>query len=473
MLKIIIEREIKDIVSSTKFAVTFAVCVILILASFYVGAAHYNLNKQQYDASVAENLRQMEGLTEWYSVRQHKVFMPPQPLAALVTGISNDIGQTADMLAGSQVITEGSRYNEDPIFAVFRFLDLEFIFQIVLSLFAILLGYDAISGEKERGTLRLTFASNLPRRTYILGKLIGSFAALSSSLIVALGLGCLFLPMMGVPMSGDEWIRLLIIAGSGLLYFGVFLTGSLFVSAMTQRSSSSFLLLLVAWILAVMIIPRASVLTAARAVEVPSVDHIANQRSSLASQLWAESRDAMTNFKPDIDDDDPEAMMKIGSMFSQFMDSLGTIRNDQMSEFSDRINEERFNAQQIQQNLSFNLARISPSTSMKLATSNLAGTSLELTKHFRDETRAYHKVVGDFIREKTGMNPHGGMIIKINDGSEEPEPIDPSELPSFEYKPIRTATAINAALPDIGLLALFNFLFFTGAVISFGRYDVR
>ena len=38
--------------------------------------------------------------------------------------------------------------------AGFRFLDLDFIFQIVLSLFAILFAYDTISGEKERGTLR-------------------------------------------------------------------------------------------------------------------------------------------------------------------------------------------------------------------------------------------------------------------------------------------------------------------------------
>ena len=55
------------------------------------------------------------------------------------------------------------------------FLDLEFIVLIVLSLFAILFTYDAISGEKERGTLRLSFAGPVARHTYMTGKLLGSF----------------------------------------------------------------------------------------------------------------------------------------------------------------------------------------------------------------------------------------------------------------------------------------------------------
>ena len=39
--------------------------------------------------------------------------------------------------------------------AMFRFIDLEFTFQVVLSLFAILFSYDAVCGERERGTLEI------------------------------------------------------------------------------------------------------------------------------------------------------------------------------------------------------------------------------------------------------------------------------------------------------------------------------
>jgi len=216
----------------------------------------------QYQASQAENLRQMEGLTDWFSLEQHRIFLPPQPLASLVTGISNDIGRTTEVRTRGELSAQDSRFNEDPIFAVFRFIDLNFIFQIVLSLFAILLGYDAVSGEKERGTLKLILANAVPRSVFILGKLIGSFVTLSLSVLVAIGMGCLLLPILGLNLSGNEWLRLSMIILAGLMYFGAFLTLSVFVSSMTRRTSSSFLVLLVLWIGSVLIIPRVSVLLA-------------------------------------------------------------------------------------------------------------------------------------------------------------------------------------------------------------------
>jgi ABC-type transport system involved in multi-copper enzyme maturation permease subunit len=299
MFKLIVEKELRDTIGSTKFALTFGVCAVLILLTFYVGAKNYQLSRRQYEAAIAENLRQMEGLTDWLMVRNHRLFLPPQPLAALVTGIANDLGRNIEVRGRGEVGAEDSRYGDDPIFAVFRFLDLDFVFQIVLSLFAILFAYDAICGEKERGTLRLSFANAVPRDKYILGKITGTFLALAIPLLIPILLGSLMLPVLGVPMAGEDWMRLALVIFAGLLYFGVFLTLSVFISAMTERSSSSFLLLLVVWIFAVLIVPRTSVLLAGRAVKVPSLDEHASQRARLAAQLWQEDRAKMSNFKPD------------------------------------------------------------------------------------------------------------------------------------------------------------------------------
>ncbi len=222
MLKVLIEKEIRDIIGSTKFAVIFGACAVLVLVSFYVGARTYQANQSQYEAAKAENLRQFEGLTDWFSVQQYRVFLPPQPLAALVSGVSNDIGRTTEIWGRGELSAQDSKFGDEPIYAVFRFLDLEFMFQIVLSLFAVLLGYDAISGEKERGTLKLSFANSVPHYKYILGKIIGSLAALAVPLLVALSIGCLILPVLGVPLSGDDWMRLALVIATGLLYFAAF-----------------------------------------------------------------------------------------------------------------------------------------------------------------------------------------------------------------------------------------------------------
>src|ERR1051326_7236398 len=159
MIRLLIEKELKEVINSTKFAITFGVCSLLIMLSFYVGAKNYQLWSRQYEAARSETLTQLQGLTDWFNVQQHTILLPPQPLAALVSGISHDIGRTFEVHGRGQLNADDSRFNEDPIFAVFRFLDLDFIFQIVLSLFAILFAYDSVNGEQERGTLSLAFSN--------------------------------------------------------------------------------------------------------------------------------------------------------------------------------------------------------------------------------------------------------------------------------------------------------------------------
>lgn len=469
----IVQKEARDLLSTTKFATTFGVSALLILLAFYVGAQNHRLAQAQHSASMAENLRQMEGMTDWFALEQYRIFIPPRPLEALVTGVANDIGRTAEVKTRGEITPEDSRYSEDPLFAVFRFLDLTFIFQIVLSLFAILLGYDAICGEKERGTLRLTFANAVPRATYVLGKLIGSFGTLALSLVVVIGLGCLLLPIMGVHLSAEEWVRLGLIAWAGLLYFGAFLALSVFVSALTHRSSTSFLLLLMFWIGAALIVPRVSVLLAGRNADVPSVDELSAQKATYARQLWKEFRDGLKNFEAP-EGGDRETIEAVLAAFNKYQDSLTTLRDLKAGRFNDRLNEDRFNRQVVQERLALSLARMSPTAALSLASAALAGTSLELKNRFYAEATSYRKAFNEFLTEKTGMNVGGRMIMwRVNDDEAPPEPIDPQEIPAFTFRDASLAESVGAALPDMGILALFNILFFAGAFLAFLRYDVR
>ena len=126
MTKLIIEKELRDIIGSRKFSISFLICSVLIMLTFYVGARNHQVNVARYEAARIENLRKLEGLTDWLEVRSHRIFLPPRPLEALVSGISNDIGRTIEMSGRGELSAEGSRYNEDPVFAIFRFLDIEF-----------------------------------------------------------------------------------------------------------------------------------------------------------------------------------------------------------------------------------------------------------------------------------------------------------------------------------------------------------
>ncbi len=472
MLKLIIEKELRDIIGSTKFGITFTICSILILLSFYIGAKNHQIAQSQFEASKAANIRQYEGITDWMRVQEYKIFLPPQPLATLVSGVSNDIGRTIEVKGRGELRSEDSRYGDDPIFAMFRFLDLDFIFSIILSLFAILFGYDAINGEKERGTLRLTFSNAVPRAHYLIAKIIGSFLALAVPLIIPILIGVLFLPAFDIALTGDEWLKLVLIIIAGIFSIGVFLSLAIFVSAKTEKSSTSFLVLLSLWILTVMVIPRLSVIGADLFIKVPSVDEINSQKSRFMSQIWNEDRTKMNKFVPP----KTENMQEVMTAFNKFMQGLADEREKKFNELAARLNEERVNRQIEQQQLAMFFSGISPSALFTLAASEISGTSLRLEQQYLAAAKNYQQDYAKFMKEKTGMNTGGfSMVFRMvsDDNAEKPKPINIGEVPQFNFVPLTALSGIGYYAGYLGVLAMFNLLFFAGAFVSFKKYDVR
>jgi ABC-type transport system involved in multi-copper enzyme maturation permease subunit len=472
MFRLIVEKELREIIGSLKFAVTFGISALLLLLTFYIGARNYQVSNEQYEASRRENLRKLEGLTEWQDVRDFRVYLPPEPVSSLVMGVSNDIGRTSEIRGAGEINARDSRYGQDPVYAVFRFLDLDFIFQIVLSLFAILFAYDAVNGEKERGTLRLTLANAVPRGTYIAGKIAGSFIALAFPLLVPILLGALLLVAMGVPMASADWSRFALIIAAGYLYFGVFLSLSLFVSSATQRSSTSFLVLLVAWIFSVMIVPRTAVLLAGRAVDVPSVDELVSQKSRYSASLWQEHRKKMADWRA------PEGteMNKVFEKFQKFMSDLDAERTKKMDEFSRQLNERRTNAQAAQERLAFGIARVSPSAVFSLLSTSIASTGVGLKDDYKEQATRYQKQYAEFISGKTGQNPSGSFMMRMttdDDDAKEKKKINTAEIPVFNFVQSPVEAAFGGIATDFGILALFNLVFFAGAFAAFLRFDAR
>ncbi len=470
MIGTIVKKELFEIIGSKKFHISFAVCSALVMLAFYAGIRNHQANVERYEASKADNLRKLEGLKEWNEVDNFRIFLPPRPLEALVSGVSNDIGRTIAIRRGSELAADGSRFGDDPVFAIFGFLDLEFIFQIVLSLFAILFAYDSVNGEKERGTLRLAFSNSIPKSSYILGKWIGSFVAICLPLMIPVLIGCLMPLVLGVELDGGEWLRLGLVILSGLLFFSAFLAMSIMVSVFTKRSSSSFLVLLVIWIFAILIIPRTAVILAARAVDVPSVDELASSKSSFSRQLIMEDREKIDGYRGSANQD-MDAMMQ---EFQEFMNSIHDERQSKLDAFNARLNEDRRNRQRVQENLGFGLARVSPAATFTLAATALAQTSLGQKERFLEEAERFQEAYKRFMLEKTGVASGFRMLkIRIGEETEEIAAIDPGELPGFDFHPASAGEYVENSMPDIGLLLIFNLVFFALAYFRFLVYDVR
>lgn len=483
MFRLILYMELREIIGSKKFAFTFGICSILIITAFFSGIKNYQAGLTEYNASKAAGLQKLETVTDWAEVNDHQVFLPPSPLAYLIMGVSNDLPRTANINGSASPALSDSIYSEKPVYAVFRFLDLEFVFQIVLSLFAILFAFNAVNGERENGTLKLVFSNALPRAVYILGKLAGSFLALALPLLLPVFTGLLLLPLTGINLSSDEWIRLMLFILCGLLYLGVFLTLSVFMSCLTRRSSSSFLFLLVIWTFFVLIVPRASVLMAGHMVEVPSSAEISFRLARLGRQqsidMEKKINEYMNREQKNGFGSSPEDLERRQKKINEFCEILNSESKREEQELAGRLNEERRNRQAGQEKLAFGISRISPAAVFSLAATELGGTSIGLKHHFQKMAAAYSKSFAEFIREKTGRSIGGQMNIAVSSNfsldekSGQVQRIDPAEIPEFVYRPPELSGILHRASPDIAILLLFNLIFFCGAFLAFLRFDLH
>jgi ABC-type transport system involved in multi-copper enzyme maturation permease subunit len=459
MLRDIIKKEILDSITSPKFVITFILCTILILLSAYIGITNYIAEKREYEANVALNRRILEGTTDYLGIRSAMtIYRPPQALETIVVGIEQAAGRATPLgntLDDSTPLE--SKYESNPVFAIFGALDLMFIVKIVLSLVAILFTYDAIVGEKEKGTLKLALANNVPRDRLILGKAIGSYISLLVPLLVPLIL-CLTLLMLvpDMALGGSDWIRILLILGLFIIYLSVFFSLGLFVSARALRSSTSFLVLLLIWIVIVVIIPNISVVAASQAKPIPSIHEITTKKREFGNQAYNEFRRRMDEWVKSPEANDKDFRKK----FLEFRDA----ETRMIQENSNSVDRDYQLRKKAQQNLAVNLSRISPASALTFGSMSIARTGVDEYERFIASVRDYRT---DFERW------YNSNAYSFNRSKGAAPGVNLRSLPRYSISREALRDSLFRALPDFGLMLTMIVVFFVGAYVSFLRYDVR
>jgi ABC-type transport system involved in multi-copper enzyme maturation permease subunit len=487
MFLTLIQKELRTIILSTKFVGTFAVCSILILLSILVGIREYKTMENRYAANselVEQELRQQ---TSWGRMTT-KIYRAPDPMRIFVSGLDYDIGRWSYIANNKSVKLNNSAYSDEPIYAIFRFIDPAFIVQFILTLFAILLTYNSVSGEREEGTLRLVFSNSVSKAQYLIAKCIGSWLGLVIPICIPILLGILLIMIFNIPLTVEHWIRILLFLILSLLLFTCFIVMGVFISSLTKRSSVSFLTSLVVWVVLVMIVPRAGVMAAGNIIRIPRVAEIESQISGFSKELWEKfyagmdqrfaNMDEATSGESNISDDKLWALM-------QMEDSLRRGIEQEIGQYDLRLREDLRQRKSSQEILAMTLSRFSPASAFQLGSMSLAGTDIRMKSRYEETINEYRNRFCQFVEQKQKeTGDQGGIMMAISidekgdqhmsvSGSRSKDQLDVSTVPRFAPPIISLAEAITPVIIDFGLLILFTFLFFAGSFVSFLRYDVR
>lgn len=195
-------------------------------------------------------------------------FRPLAPTSALDPGVGAYAGIAVWMEAHYQD-PANLRAAEDRV-ELGRFTDLSpaWLWQVLVPLLVIALGFDALAGERERGTLPLLLGGGVRARTLLAGK------ALALALVFGAPLLLLVVTQLVVawpsPAAGDLLLRTLAWALGHALYAGAWTAATLATSLYCARSRTALIALLAAWTLATLLAPRLSILVAETMAPIPS-----------------------------------------------------------------------------------------------------------------------------------------------------------------------------------------------------------
>ncbi len=117
----------------------------------------------------------------------------------------------------------------------------------LVPLIALMLSYDAIVGEAERGTLLLLLAYPVSRWQLIAGKFLGHLAILSVAIIIGYGAAAMAVAMLTDTAPGDL-LALLALVGSSILLGAVFLMLGYLLSAFARERATAAGLAIALWL---------------------------------------------------------------------------------------------------------------------------------------------------------------------------------------------------------------------------------
>ena len=512
MIGIVFKKEMLSHLLSQRFAACTALAVVLIIANGMLTSQIYVQKKASYLTQRAVEETKLPEIT-YYSVLSSgtnrsgrsplrdkaapRALRPPRPLEVFAQGVEQEVGQAVEVLLFEmpyQAESIKSSESINPYLAIFASFDVVYIFQLVLSLLAILIASETISGEKEDGTLRLMLTTNVSRAQVLVGKILAGLTTLA--IPTALGFILLTILLLGteyIEVGSGEWARLGLLFALSLLYLLVFYLIGLVISCATHRSATSLVVALFTWALLAIVLPDS---ITALLNEQANMGEKHKQAHHKAAQVWNKfDQEAI-----DLARAHGQITYPPVEMVERFMHPVygmgdhvggttlhlrGVVDSPSLAEFQDIIRTgERLRLKYAQrawnakapllenfprriQRWNGWLQRLLPPGAYAQAASAFAGTSRREYYDFIDQVRAYRGQIIAFVEERDAF----GSREWFND--DDGWRADLRDLPRFNERSWTVAKSLSHALPDLTALLLYATVLFVLANRLFGHYDAK
>ena len=476
----IIKREIYDNLNSLRFALTTVLLLALMVTNAVRHLREQPKHVQRYRDAAAESLNHLTTRAEdsLYTLAQYgpgNFYKKPSPLHfcanesepilpdtieveepyVFATTSVPDSNEEKVVLQGvwTLLYPDANLQNKDVGPDVSQ-VDWTFIIGYVLSLIALLFTFDAISGERERGTLRLMLANSVPRHTVLIGKFLGALLSISIPFTLAVLVNLLLISTSSdVHLTTEAWGRLGIIFCLALLYTSLFLALGLLISTRVQRSAVSLMILLLTWVTFVAFMPSTLAAIASSFSPAVSFNKYWKQHNPVQEDLWDKYDEWIWS-----DELDDRTLRGKSDFYTENAERRERWQEEQLKYRSSQVHRARA------------ITSISPATLLQHLIEAFAGTGFERHLQFVGNTQRYSRQLREFVVDTDRGDPESLHIINVREGMSQ-KPVNPEAVPKFEDT-LNLSQDFNTRAMELLLLVLFVVVLLAGAYLAFVRVEV-
>lgn len=349
----------------------------------------------------------------------------------LARGLGEQFGSVV-MIQGKYGPTEvTSRDRSNFFMPLSANFDYAFITAVVLSLMAMFLACDTLSGEREQGTLQLVLTNVMPRYKVLLGEYLGTMISVVIPAAAAYLTVITVIHFKGVfEFDRDVNWRLLFFSLSIILLISTFVWPGLWVSSIVRFSSTALMVGFLLWVTCVVLYPSVA--------------------------AWGCNSLKPLDRLPAVN---PENIIAQASGYFPSQ-PLGGVTERQKEIYRNRNLEQ---ARPVNQ-----LWLFSPFSNFMVVWQGLAGTDLGSHHRFLQQARALEQAFIQWQEAKVRQYPQRERTHMEAFG-----PLDLSGMPAAEYQPEPVASLLTRLLPAITIMVLWNIVLFAIVHAMFIRYDPR
>ncbi|MDE0397855.1 MAG: ABC transporter permease subunit [Candidatus Poribacteria bacterium] len=504
----IIKRELFDHINSLRFILTVLILSALMVTNAAVHLRTHPKRVRNYSENVTRSLNELKSRTELYALVRKgpgNLYKRPSSLSFIADGgdaylpknISNGESWSISGQGGEVKSNWWLNYGTvNPDATDLRpyatKIDWGFIITYLLSFIPLLFTFDALSGEREQGTLRLCLANPISRPLLLIGKFLGTLITVLIPFVFAVLLNLAVISIDSwTQLSAADWGRLGVILLIASCYAGIFVGLGLMVSAGTREPRVSLVVLLLIWVATVIFMPSTlGTLSTRWMPPVQTMDQFRDARKAALKQINDDYGARMSAIKekknpnlPSLSElqklyeTSPEAAMAAAEKLRGAWESEGdeelALKAELISrdvETRERLNRERLDAQVAQVQRARAVTRISPAAIVQYALESMAGTGFNRHLQYLEHVHQHTKQFRQFIVETDRADIQSRHFIGIPKGMSQ-KPVASEAIPKFEDK-IAFSDTFNTATLDLLLLVLLLGVFISGTFLVFIRLEV-